>query len=220
MEGALICGLTENLARSLEARRDNVARWWVQGSVPRAGRDILRRCTADKMAMWAKYANVRGEEASSEDRADLLISTVPFPPGIDGPQGTLADCMLPGPPVQHLRIDGSEQWAIVLGGNPHNQNVIDLDRVLGHELGHFWGIGHDRRGAKSLMAPTFSWSVWEPQAWDVEQIVSLYGRQQNPVIPGQVATYMAVFDQRGTEMRRYKLTEIEEEEFRYDVSFN
>jgi len=203
MEGYHFCGLTEHL-ETMEVRRSNKCRWFVQSALSRVPRDIVRRCVTSAMTMWASVANVQAMEASSEASADLVIKTA----SIDGRQGVLADCMLPGPRVQVCRLDDAEQWVVQLGSNV-GTDVIDLDRVLRHELGHFWGIGHDRQGAKSLMAPTYSRSIWEAQPWDVTQMQEMYGPPVNVSTPGQVSSYMVVLDQDGKEMRRYKLVEID-----------
>lgn len=202
MEGYLYCGLALNL-ETMEVRRSRSTKWWVRDGIDKAPRDVIRRCVADAMLMWSRHANVSAIEASSEQDADFLVITS----SIDGRQGVLADCQLPGPRQQLCRIDNAEAWTVQLGPSVAN-NVIDLDRVMKHEIGHFWGIGHDRQGAKSLMAPTYSRSIFDAKEWDIEMIQSLYGPPMSIPEPGQIPTYQVWYDQNGKEMKRFRLTEI------------
>lgn len=207
MDGYLFCGLSEQL-ETLEVRQSNLTRWWVapDGWPDRAPRDVVRRCVVDAIAMWAEHAPLQGVEASSEAEADLVVR----PAAIDGGMGVLADCMLPGPRVQVLRCDNAEMWTVQLGPSV-SSSLIDLDRVLRHEIGHFWGIGHDRKGAQSLMAPTYSRSIWSAQEWDVSQIQSLYGKRETPPpSPASPPTtdddpyYTVLFNRAGSEICRFK----------------
>lgn len=202
MDGTFFCGLSEHL-ETMEVRRSPRCKWWVRDGLSRVPRDVVRRTVTDAMAMWSSVANVQAVEADSEANADLVIQVA----SIDGRQGVLADCMLPGPRVQVCRLDDSEAWVVQLGPSVGN-DVIDLDRVLRHELGHFWGLGHDRQGAQSLMAPTYSRAIYEAKDWDVQQIQALYGPPVNTAKPGQVPTYLVMYDADGHEMNRYRLTEI------------
>lgn len=205
MEGYLYCGLAVQL-ETMEIRRSNLTRWWVQPDnwPDRAPREIVRRCVASAMGMWAGVANVKAIEVSSEAEADFVVKASQ----IDGRQGVLADCMLPGPRVQVCRCDNAEMWTVQLGPAV-DASLIDLDRVLRHEIGHFWGIGHDRQGAKSLMAPTYSRSIWQPQEWDVQQIQSLYGppvQIPTPPTAGQPGEpyYIITYDRQGVEVARFR----------------
>lgn len=202
MDGYLFCGLSEQL-ETLEVKRSNLARFFVSqdGWPGRAPRDVVRRCVTDAMNMWAEFAPIQGVEVSTEQEADLVVR----PASIDGSQGVLADCMLPGPRVQVLRCDNAELWTVQLGPLV-DPSLIDLDRVLRHEIGHFWGIGHDRKGAQSLMAPTYSRSIWSAQeGFDVDSIQSLYGKRTTPA-PTQddVPYWVVLFNKGGEELSRFK----------------
>ena len=164
----MVCGLPESLVLGLEVRRKPTAKWFLAGDLAGLGRDSLRQSIATAFGRWSAVAGCTGEETTTEQGADIVIHTV----RLDGPQGVLADCMLPGPQVQVMRLDTSERWTIHAGsGVP--QGKIDIVRVLTHELGHFWGIGHIGRG--NLMAPTYSDSVEKPQAGDRAEMVDRYG---------------------------------------------
>lgn len=201
MEGHLFCGLAMHLETMEVRRRSGLAKLYVEpvGWPDRAPYDVVRRCCKSAMDMWAGVANVGHVEVSSEREADFVIRPHP----IDGPQGVLADCMLPGPPIQVCRCDRAELWTVELGPAV-STNLIDLDRVLRHEFGHFWGIGHDRQGARSLMAPTYSRTIWEPQEWDVQQIQSLYGKPVVQPPDGRRPHYSVTFDANGVEIDRFR----------------
>lgn len=172
-DGLRVCGLSEDFSTSLDVRRSPVATWRYQGNL---NLDVL---TAIQQAFdrWTAVANVRGREARPDETPSLIITTQ----RLDGPQGVLADCELPGPQVQRMRLDTSERWVIVTGPNvPVSQ--IDLLRVLTHELGHFWGIGHI--GPGNLMAPTYSTRIESPQSGDIREMQERYG----PPVPQQPPT--------------------------------
>lgn len=198
MDGYLYCGLPEQLTLELQAR-DPHAKWYVAGGTARSTRDDIRGVIAQCMKTWATVGDVTAEE-STEEEANLRVVVA----SIDGRQGVLADCMLPGPPVQLLRLDQSEMWTIHLGADVSNA-LIDLYRVMLHEIGHYWGIGHDARGAKSLMAPTYSASIWTPQQWDVSEFQRRYGTPKPRA--DRVATYMDILDQNHERMKLFKITE-------------
>lgn len=153
-----------------ELKRDSVARWYVAGGLSRITRESIQAQTQAAMNAWSSVANVEGVQASSEDQADLVIRVA----SIDGRQGVLADCMLPGPRVQIMRLDNDELWTVFMGPDVPNQS-IDLYRVLLHELGHFWGMGHAPQGSPNLMAPVYSRNIWEPRSWEIGEMQRGYG---------------------------------------------
>lgn len=62
-----------------------------------------------------------------------------------------------------------------------------LLNVAIHEIGHAIGLDHGPRG--SIMQPTANGSITAPQAWDINEVVSRYGKptappQPPPVPPG------------------------------------
>lgn len=165
------CGLKANLVLDLETpARLPRCRWFLVNSLPRWQRDDVRAALVDALGCWTLIADVTVEESRSEDLADLLIRCI----GLDGAYGVLADCELPGPRVQHMRLDTSEQWTVRLGQDVP-RGLIDLNRVVRHEAGHYWGMGHAPQGSRNLMAPTYSAGIWEPQGWEVDQMQKAYG---------------------------------------------
>lgn len=165
------CNLRADFTTELATpARPPLCRWWLENTLPKWHRDDVRAVLAQAAAIWPKVANVRVEEARSSDQADLIISCV----NLGGPLGVLADCELPGPRVQRMRFDTSEQWTFRIGLDVPS-GLIDLYRVGGHEWGHFWGMGHAPSGSANLMAPVYSKSIWGPQSWEVEQMSGAYG---------------------------------------------
>ncbi|NIQ12984.1 MAG: matrixin family metalloprotease, partial [Candidatus Dadabacteria bacterium] len=69
------------------------------------------------------------------------------------------------------KYDTTENW-VVLNHPPSNR--IDIVRVACHEIGHVIGIPHI--GAGNLMAPHYSQQIRDPQAGDISEAVSRYGR--------------------------------------------
>jgi hypothetical protein len=202
-EGLPFCGVSEPVAFG-ELRRDPAARWWVEGGLTSLSRDQVRLAVRLAFERWSAVANVAGEEAPSAQQAHLLVR----PARIDGPQGVLADCVLPGPPVQLMRLDQGERWVLQLGADIPG-NVIDLNRVMAHELGHFWGLGHAPPGSPNLMAPTYSRSIWEPRGpWEVERMVAVYGPPK-PAQPqpgeNRVPSVVSIYDQYGEVLSSYEL---------------
>lgn len=56
-----------------------------------------------------------------------------------------------------------------------------LLNVVIHEIGHAIGLDHGPRG--SIMQPTANGSITAPQAWDIDQVVSRYGKRTAPPEP-------------------------------------
>lgn len=201
----LICGFAETITTG-ELKRDPSALYYVEAGLSRIARDMVRDCVKQAFSAWAVVANVNGEEAPNAQQAHLLIRVA----SIDGRSGVLADCMLPGPPQQLMRLDDNEQWVVHLGADVPN-NTIDLLRVLIHELGHFWGLGHAPQNSRNLMAPMYSKNIWYPQGdWEVSNMVSLYGKPK-PTIPApgenRIPTYLRTYDQYDQLISAYKIGE-------------
>lgn len=205
MDGLRVCGLPEAMETGELRRPDALCRWYVTAGLPNLSRDALRSAVRQALAVWPLVAGVASEEASSEDAATLVIRVA----AIDGAQGVLADCQLPGPPVQLMRLDGGEQWTVQIGRDVP-ADLIDIVRVLSHEAGHYWGMGHAPQGSPNLMAPVYSRSIWTPQSWERDQMVSLYGppRPAQPQPADRVASLMRIFDQTGAEMASYKIERV------------
>ena len=175
-DGFLFCAMRADLIFELEtpARRPE-CKWFLSNTLPKWQRDDVRACLVNAASCWPTVAGVTAEEVTSEGQADLIIRCV----NLGGPYGVLADCELPGPKVQHMRLDTSEEWTVKLGADVP-QNMIDLNRVVRHEWGHYWGMGHAPQGSPNLMAPTYSRSIWEPKSWEIQQMTKAYGQPKAP----------------------------------------
>lgn len=79
--------------------------------------------------------------------------------------------------VKHQRFDHMETWCYVSGTAVPRDMRIDLGRVACHELGHVLGIPHIQAG--NLMQPTYSYSIWTPQAGDIAEAQGRYGKPVN-----------------------------------------
>lgn len=188
MDGYRFCGLPDALVTE-DLRRNPLGRWWVTKGLTRASRDTVRAQLQESFDAWGDVADVAGEEARSEDTADLLVEIHI----IDRAGGVLADQQLPGPRVQIMRLDDSEKW-VVQAGVSIARGVIDLGRVIKHEQGHYWGMGHAPQDSANLMAPIYSTSTWLPTgSWEREWMLREYGapkpRPPRPVpMPGNRTT--------------------------------
>jgi hypothetical protein len=135
-----------------------------------------RAAVLQAAGLWtAELPGLTLREAGAGERPDLLITT-DYPS--DGPGGVLADCQLPGPRPQRMRLDRATPYVIQLGPMP--RGVIDLLRVVAHEYGHFRGLNHLGRG---LMAPTVSATVDRPTPEDVAALARLYPGALRPAAP-------------------------------------
>jgi hypothetical protein len=166
------CGLPEVLHLELgQSKRPSHAMWFLVSDLPNILHSALRQAITDACTYWPVVANVTMSESPTKQQADLLIDCS----RIDGPQGILAQCELPGPKPQHMTVDTNEQWVIHLGPSVPNMK-IDLVRVIAHELGHFWGLEHAPRNSPNLMAPSYNPRIDHPQSdWDIPQMQARYG---------------------------------------------
>lgn len=202
MDDIQICGLPETLILGVSSRRNPQASWFVTNGLPGIPLDQLEASVQAAFNLWSQVANCQGSKAPSQSQADLIIT----PARLDGPMGVLADCELPGPSVQRMRLDNGERWTIHIGSNVP-QGLIDLQRVLAHELGHFWGIGHIQNG--NLMAPTYSTRIESPKSGDIQEIQGRYGPPvvNNPTHPDE-PDRMVIYGKSGRITAEFKLTRV------------
>lgn len=98
---------------------------------------------------------------------------------LDGASGVLADCQIPmqgshpNSTQLTMRLDDSESW--VIAEQPGN-NVIDLYRVVLHELEHGHGLGHKPSDivAPALIAPIYSRTLRNLQKADKDELILRY----------------------------------------------
>src|SRR5262249_4763070 len=144
------------------------ATWaWGGPTLPTISDAAMLKAIQAAFDAWTAVANCRATQAASVGSTDILITAGT----IDGPYGVLGETELPGPVPQHMEIDFAEKWIIQLG-TLQGTTQIDLERVLTHELGHFWGLEHIASG--NLMAPIYSPAIDKPQSGDVQEIQKRY----------------------------------------------
>lgn len=119
---------------------------------------------------WAKVCGLKFKRIESTQQANIVIGAARGRRNnFDGASGVLAWCELPGGSNYSGRVqlmfDMDEAW----------DSQILLRNVACHEIGH--GIGLSHNNVKSqLMNPIYSRSIASPQAYDISEIQTLYGK--------------------------------------------
>jgi hypothetical protein len=142
--------------------RTNRPRWWVVSAprwLPAPKLEEIFEAGANR---WAKVANVYATRATSREDADWII----FAQDIDGKGRVLANAQLPSPILrqQEVNLDIAEF------------DLIDrLPDILGHEVGHLYGLQHFPSSPPAeWMEPTLG-LVNTPQAAEAALMGQLYG---------------------------------------------
>lgn len=172
LQAARFCGhpdvLSFHAPRGLPRWNKRPLRWTLEGLLPGVTQEERLACCEQSVAAWAAVCDLEFVYVPQRAGADLVMAVGP----IDGGLGTLAWSELPDgsdKPLTQL-YDTSERWGVHHGSRP--QPLVDLTRVVAHELGHALGIGHLPAG--NLMAPTLG-AVRTPQAEDVREALARYG---------------------------------------------
>lgn len=155
--------------------------WCITSPLPNfpGGMQAQVEATGEALAEWAKVCGIKPQYTPGNPQARIQIGYR----AIDGQYGVLAESELPcgRPSICHQWYDTGDSWAVFTGSR--RGNALDYRRVAMHELGHALGMNHI--GAGNLLAPTYSDSVWVPQAGDIAEMKARYGEPvpQDPV-PG------------------------------------
>lgn len=144
--------------------------WRVTADLPRLPRDSFRGAVREAFDRWAKVCGIDPQEDNGTDPANIMVGIQ-----TEGPGGVLADCQLPFPGItpahsRLMRVDTADKF--VLSDNPP-LTMLDLYRVLTHELGHGLGMSHGPNDC--LMAPMYSPRINRPMGWDISEAVARYG---------------------------------------------
>lgn len=132
--------------------------------------DIVRLA----FAAWEAICGLRTKEAKDDERPNIVF----LARRIDGRNGVLAEAQLPCGNVTSstqlwCRVDVGEDWRNYKG--PLHSGLMDILRVLMHEIGHLLGISHEKTAAIiALMDPTVQ-NVRAPQDWDINEAQLRYG---------------------------------------------
>ncbi|KAI3857275.1 hypothetical protein MKX03_024421 [Papaver bracteatum] len=133
----------------------------------------LQSACTRAFSSWAAVSNFRFRVPTSFlEWNDILIGFHRYFHGdgspFDGPLGVLAHAYAPQNGATHL--DSDERWST----NP-DQNIIDLETVCLHELGHVLGLGHSS-DTNAVMFPSIAGGQQKrtPTADDINGIRALY----------------------------------------------
>jgi hypothetical protein len=129
------------------------------------------------MESWQRWARVIGITVDKHANPKTDTTQIVTVADLDGPNGVLADQMLPyGAGVNLvMRIDRVGPWYWATGDQPP-ANQINGVAVLTHENGHCLGLQHlDPQGDPDLMNPTYSPRIFLPQEDDISYGRKLYG---------------------------------------------
>lgn len=141
-----------------------------RGSLPGLSDEHYDFAIREACRYWSAVCGVRFELIDDPSRADIVHIAA----NLGGPGGVLADMHLPTSSNHHGqltgRVDTRERW--VISEQPRG-GVIDLVRVLCHEIGHALGIGHIAVG--NLLAAMYSPTIRKPQTGDIREGRRRYG---------------------------------------------
>ena len=144
--------------------------FFVQSNPPHISRDDFISACMTAFGRWSMVCDVIFAPTNDQQSAQFVIFTHQF----DGPSGILADCELPGPAQQSMRLDPTERWTIDDGPAP---GQIDLLRVMCHEMGHGIGLQHFDPNVPppELMNPKYADTIISPQSGEITMVQRLYG---------------------------------------------
>lgn len=171
------CGLPDFEPMRAEARQcqwpHKDIRFWQDIRLPGLTPAVVAECYRKAVESWEAACDIAPVLVADQARANIRAVAGK----IDRPGAVLAWSHLPcgvGPDAQMQQVyDTSESWGPVL-----------LQEVMAHEIGHALGLSHSRAG--NLMQPYATGRIVVPQAGDIAEVVSRYGKPKprpDPVPP-------------------------------------
>ncbi len=162
---------SQNLGESSWGIRE--VTWGVESWVTGLSQEVQIALLTQAFASWAKVCNLTFRRVDV-NKANIVIGTGRGSrSNFDGPNGTLAWAYLPSgrgfTGRLQMRFDLDETWI----DNPRLRGILFLN-VATHEIGHTLGLSHITKSAQ-LMNAYYSPPIFEPQQWDIADVVSLYG---------------------------------------------
>lgn len=162
------CGVKSGQARNGPAKLStNRPKVFIRGRLDSpALRDKFDEKLLAGLNLWSAVADLRFELTSKDSDAQIEVQVE----RIDGPSNTLAYAYFPQGPGYRLPLvfDTSEAWDEPVG-------PLFMTTAC-HEGGHNCGLDHDPT-AKGIMAAFYNAQIKAPSSpWELEQIVSRYGK--------------------------------------------
>ncbi len=179
------CGVTAKFGDGSAQMRLETTRplIWLDpaASLPNFSRQRLRDAIMAGFGMWAKVSDAVADLTEDSNAAQFVIFTT----RLDGPQGVLADCEMPGRGYkpQRMRIDNSERFDTFIGQQSQNgDSFLDLVRIIGHEGGHAYGLPHldDNGKGNDLMDSLYNPKLWEPSQFEADYMARWFGKPKTP----------------------------------------
>lgn len=175
------CKHADEMAMTLEARWPaGLIRVCVTGAFPGLSLELTKQAFQWAINQWMTVCGIELAMTDDPNQADILAVVG----HIDGNAGVLAYSELADNTRRRKNqtYDSGEQW--VFAETP-GRFQVDAGRVIGHELGHAFGMPHIEAG--NWLQPFYDVNIRGPRAGDVAWMVANYGppKPKPPTTPPQ-----------------------------------
>jgi len=184
LDGVRVCGVPDHIGAGRICQwPDPALPWTITDLVPGISEAEMVKAMEWAAAQWATVCGLEPVYVDRARDARLIITAQ----RLDGPSGTLADCMLPCGGISQavMRLDLSEAWTASMS---EGQRRVVLPMVLWHEMGHGIGLSHAPQGSMNVMAPVYNPRVSGAGSYDVEEAIRRYGRRRQKPTPSNPTT--------------------------------